>query len=159
MIFITMTLMTSIDSVTNRHPIIMASHCTIGTSVALFRCHYIHANWNYLNQLTIDKIWFNAMEWNFYPKWVVFSCCGQWVNSLWPSFNIFWYRSGSTLAQAVACCLMAPRHYLNQCWLKINEVAFTWGRIPQEMLKTSILDMSLTVQKLRLQLHLPGSMS
>ena len=30
--------------------------------------------------------------------------------------------SGSTLAQIMACCLMAPSHYLNQCWLLISEV-------------------------------------
>ena len=31
-------------------------------------------------------------------------------------------RSGSTLAQVMAWCLTAPSHYLNQCWLIINEV-------------------------------------
>ena len=36
------------------------------------------------------------------------------------SNTIWWYRSGSTLAQVMACCLMAPSHYLNQCWLNIN---------------------------------------
>ena len=30
------------------------------------------------------------------------------------------YRS--TLAQVMACCLMAPSHYLNQCWLMISAV-------------------------------------
>ena len=30
--------------------------------------------------------------------------------------------SRSTLAQVMACCLMAPSHYLNQCWLMISEV-------------------------------------
>ena len=28
-------------------------------------------------------------------------------------------RSGSILAQVMACCLLAPSHYLNQCWLII----------------------------------------
>ena len=32
------------------------------------------------------------------------------------------YWSGSTLAQVMACCLMAPSHYLNQCWLIICKV-------------------------------------
>ena len=27
---------------------------------------------------------------------------------------------GSTLAQVMACCLRAPSHYLNQCWLIIS---------------------------------------
>ena len=43
-------------------------------------------------------------------------CCVV-VNSLWPS-DVIW-RQGSrwTLAQVMACCLAAPSHYLNQCWL------------------------------------------
>ena len=43
-------------------------------------------------------------------------------NSMWPSDAIWWHRSGSTLAQVMACCLMAPSHYLNQWWLIISEV-------------------------------------
>ena len=46
---------------------------------------------------------------------------GQWVNSLWHSDTIWRHKSGSTLAQVMACCLTAPSHYLNQCWLIINE--------------------------------------
>ena len=48
------------------------------------------------------------------------------------SFSDLWYRgylnvvsglrSALTLAQVVACFLMAPSHYLNQCWLIISEV-------------------------------------
>ena len=44
------------------------------------------------------------------------------VNSLWPSDTMCWHRSGSALAQVMACCLMAPSHYLNQCWPPIYEV-------------------------------------
>ena len=40
-------------------------------------------------------------------------------NSLWPCDAIWWHRSRSTLAQVMACCLMAPSHYMNQCWLLI----------------------------------------
>ena len=36
-------------------------------------------------------------------------------NSLWPSDDIWQQGSRSTLVQAMACCLMAPSHYLNQC--------------------------------------------
>ena len=46
----------------------------------------------------------------------------QWFNSLWPSGVIWRQRSGSTLTQVMACCLTAPSHYLNQCWLIISEV-------------------------------------
>ena len=51
--------------------------------------------------------------------------CGviyKYLNSLWPSDAIWRYRSGSTLAQVMACCLMAPSHYLNQCWLITSKV-------------------------------------
>ena len=44
------------------------------------------------------------------------------VNSLGPSDAIWRHRSGSTLAQVMACCLTAPSHYLNQCWLIISKV-------------------------------------
>ena len=49
------------------------------------------------------------------------------IDSLWLSDAIFFYaiwrhRSGSTLAQVMACCLMASSHYLNQCWLIISKV-------------------------------------
>ena len=43
-------------------------------------------------------------------------------NSLRPSDTIWRHRSGSTLAQVMACCLIAPSHYLNQCWLIISKV-------------------------------------
>ena len=48
---------------------------------------------------------------------------GQWVNSLAPSDPIWRLRSGSTLAQVMACCLTAPSHYLNQCWLIISDAS------------------------------------
>ena len=44
------------------------------------------------------------------------------INSLLPSDVIWWQGSKSTLAQIMACCLTAPRHYLSQCWLMISEV-------------------------------------
>ena len=43
------------------------------------------------------------------------------INSLWPSDAIWSHVSGSTLAQVMACCLTAPSHYLNHCWLIIIE--------------------------------------
>ena len=44
------------------------------------------------------------------------------LNSFGPSDAIWRRRSGSTLAQVMACCLMAPSHYLKQCWLTISKV-------------------------------------
>ena len=42
--------------------------------------------------------------------------------ALWASDPIWRERSGSTLAQVMACCLTALSHYLNQCWLIISKV-------------------------------------
>ena len=39
------------------------------------------------------------------------------LDSLWHSNAIWWHRSESTLAQVMACCLMASSHCLNQCWI------------------------------------------
>ena len=44
----------------------------------------------------------------------------QWVNSLWPSYSIWRHRIGATLVQVMACCLMTPSHYLDQCWLILS---------------------------------------
>ena len=43
---------------------------------------------------------------------------GIFLSTLRPIDAIWRDRSGSTLAQVMACCLTAPSHYLNQCWLK-----------------------------------------
>ena len=47
------------------------------------------------------------------------------INSIWSSGTIWRHRSQSSLAQVMACCLTAPSHYLNHCWLLIT-VRFTW---------------------------------
>ena len=44
--------------------------------------------------------------------------------SLWTSDVIWRWIPGSSLAQVMACCLTAPSHYLNQCWLLIR--GFLW---------------------------------
>ena len=46
----------------------------------------------------------------------------KWINSLWPGDTIWRHGTRSTLAQVMACCLTAPSHYLNQCWLTIRGV-------------------------------------
>ena len=35
---------------------------------------------------------------------------------------IYWHGSWSTLAHVMACCLMVPSPYLNQCWLITSDV-------------------------------------
>ena len=79
-----------------------------------------------------------TIQWNFVIWYVIFVCIWSYncvgilcqiqiispihLNSLRPSDAIWWHRSGSTLAQVMDCCLMAPSHYLSQCWLIISEV-------------------------------------
>ena len=60
---------------------------------------------------------------------LICSCISPWnplhihdINSLLPGDALWWYRSWSTLAQIMACCLIAPSHYLNHCWLLISKV-------------------------------------
>ena len=81
----------------------------------------------------------------------------QEVLSLWPSDVIWRLMSGSTMDQVIPCCLTAPSHYLNQCWLIISEVVWLHLRaFSLEMLKISILDMSLKMTNLRFHSNLPG---
>ena len=57
------------------------------------------------------------------------------INSLWPNDAIWWQRSGSTLAQAMACCPMAPSHYLNHSWLpSVRSIGIHLSTILQEIL-------------------------
>ena len=73
--------------------------------------------------------WLTHHDKSFHPK--LYNGCSylsmlglKWfyVNSLWPRDAIRQLRSGSTLIQVMACCLTAPSHYLNQCWLIISKV-------------------------------------
>ena len=54
----------------------------------------------------------------FWRKWAI----RLRVIPLWPSDSIWLHRTGSTLAEVMACCLMTPSHYLNQCWCIISRV-------------------------------------
>ena len=53
--------------------------------------------------------------------WPVYQIIRYCISLLlvWPSEAIGWHRSGSTLDQVMACCLMATSQYLNQSWLII----------------------------------------
>ena len=53
---------------------------------------------------------------NFYNIWI------GTFKPLWPGNATWRQRSESTLAQAMACCLTAPSHYLNKWWLITNKV-------------------------------------
>ena len=82
------------------------------------------------------------------------------INSSWPWDAIWWQRSDSTLTQVMACCLTAPSHYLNQCWLLIRKVLwhspesnFTAGA----QVTTVFCMMSLKIIFLKSLPHLPDN--
>ena len=59
----------------------------------------------------------------------------QCVNSLWPSDTIWQHRSGSTLAQVMACCLRAPSHCLSEpmlIYLQRCSMAFSWQQFREK---------------------------
>ena len=71
-----------------------------------------HAYWNYINcQIPVK----------FRPTMENLMNTVKLINSLWPSDTIWRYKSRSIKAQVMACCLTAPSHYLNQCWLIISK--------------------------------------
>ena len=45
-----------------------------------------------------------------------------YINSSWTNDPIWHQRSWATHGQVMACCLISPSHYLNQCWLLTNEI-------------------------------------
>ena len=65
---------------------------------------------------------FSLFTWKCCLSWAVIFAKAQCVNSLCPGDAIWRHKSGPTLDQVMACCLMAPSHYLNQCWLIIKGV-------------------------------------
>ena len=104
------------------------------TLAEVMACYLMAPN-HYLNQcylLTSEVLWHSPQN-NFAasaPATILYEfenytskiTATPMINSLWPSDAIWRQRSGSTLAQVMACCLTAPSHYLNQCWLIIREV-------------------------------------
>ena len=51
------------------------------------------------------------------------------INSLRPGDALWQYSSGSTLAQVMACCLMAPNHCLNHVDLSwVGLIIFIWAK-------------------------------
>ena len=62
------------------------------------------------------------LKWFYFHQYHVFPIGSTILNSLWPGDAAWRHWFGSLLAQVMACFLMAPSHYLNQCWLIISEV-------------------------------------
>ena len=80
------------------------------------------------------------------------------VNLLGPSDAILRPKSGSTLAQVMACWLTAPSHYLNQCWLIISKI--WWHSSEGNFIRSTsatIHKFSLKITYLKLNWNLPGA--
>ena len=88
-------------------------------------------------QLSITKFSLNKSKNSFKPL------KGQWVNSLRPSDIIWQHRSGTTLAQVMDCCLTAPSHNLNQCWLIVRSSGIHLSAILQEIAQPTVTEISL----------------
>ena len=81
-----------------------------------------------------------------------------WDNSLWPCNAKWWHRSGSTLAQVMACCLTAPSHYLSQWWFSLLtscEIHLTAISQQVPWILFCIMSLKITLSK-KLRQHLPG---
>ena len=68
--------------------------------------------WNYLAWQCIPEITLYITKWRVILHFATLS-------SVWPSDTVWRHRSRSKFAQVMACCLTAPSHYLDQCWLFI----------------------------------------
>ena len=80
----------------SRRVVLMKYHISVAVDV----------NWSCMHDMIAD---------DKHGRWFMF-------NSLWLNDAIWWHRSGLTLAQVMACCLMVPSHYLNQCWLLMKGI-------------------------------------
>ena len=61
------------------------------------------------------------------------------------------------MIQAISHCLTAPSHYLNQCWLLINEVLWhSSGPILQELSQSPITELSLKITYLKVHWNFSG---
>ena len=113
---------------------------------------------HYLSQCWPRSLSPSGVTW---PQWVNLGWCHMvsWnlLTHLWPNETMWRHRSVSALAQAMACCLMVSSHYLNKCWLIISEVLWHLRAISQEVIQTSVLDLSLKINNLRLELFLLGA--
>ena len=91
-------------------------------------------------------------------KYKCFKSVSFQINSLWPSDTIWRHTSRSTLAQVMACCLMAPSHYLNQCWIIISKVQWHSSECNlEEMPQPSVTEISFKITYLRFCSNLPGA--
>ena len=92
------------------------------------------------------------------PDIIRYKLTGFSINSLLDSDAIWWHRAGSTLAQAMACCLMSPGHWpqLMLTYHRKYFVAFTQEQL-QKCSWTSSVTWVQRLHFLKFHPHLPGA--
>ena len=90
------------------------------------------ACWDVISHISVTSSELLLMIWQdlwirlYLTSYSMGAHCSQYnqnqINSLWPGDAPWRHGTRSTLAQVMACCLTAPSHYLNQCWLIVSEV-------------------------------------
>ena len=75
----------------------------------------MHQNWASISTILLASSWYQSAS-GTSPYESCLTHCGLVTQYSDMHLGLL------TLAQVMACCLMAPSHYLNQCWLIISEV-------------------------------------
>ena len=129
-------------------------------SWAKFHNDHLTITWMRAEWISIEfELRWKNHSWNWPVstiQWKVNSMIHVYSDSLGLSEAIWRYRPGSILVQVMACCLTAPSHHLNQCWLIIKGVLWhSPVTIAQEVTVTFCSE--ITLLKLPVLLHLPGA--
>ena len=108
------------------------------------------------NQHCFNSLWPNDTIWRhrlvntvFYVLlvWYYEMLCQKWRN-----------KTVKSLTQVMACCLTAPSHYPNQCWLIISNVLrHLSDALSYKDLKISINKTRLKIEFLKAHPNLPGA--
>ena len=120
-------------------------------SVLLFWCLTIHNT----------RVCYLTHQWEmhlllWYRKYTIYHIKYTLFNSLWPSDAMWRQRSGSTLAQVMACCLTAIT-WTNVDWSSVKSSDIHIRAISQEMLQPSITKICLKITYLKFHSNFPGA--
>ena len=129
--------------------------------ITIFHANYMSSDAKPADALVVYRyIWYVvylegiSTTYTFLVRLLAASC----FNSLRPSDAIRRQRSGSTLAQVMSCCLTAPSHYLNKCWLSsLRSREVHLRAISLEISQPSVTKINLKIIFLRFYRNLPGA--
>ena len=129
---------------------------------------------HYLNQYSFIVNWTcKIIQWNFNQILDIFIQVNTFKNAICTTLPFHsglsmltqcglmmphWWDTDLTLTQVMACCMTAPSHYLNQCWLLIKEGLWHWSDcLSQWVPKLLFCIKSLKILLLKILLHHPGA--